>query len=420
APVAAAHAYLLNRFSEEFIQTHEDAERLITVPTDYAGNGTTDYREQFADMLGDDTIVMWTGPKVVSEQITSEGTEKVWDIFQHDLLLWDNYPVNDYDRNSLFLGPLVKRDANLTEHGVVGLTSNPMNEAEASKIPLYTIADYTWNPADYKPKKSWERSIQSFGGDAADVLRKFAENSYSSPLNERESLTLTPLIEDFWEAYVSSDAEDEADALKAEFKNLKNVPEKLRQQMANEKFIKETESYMDKLELYGEAGEAAVNYLMAQKEGQSDKASQYREKLITLFNQSEEIPQKMGKGVIKPFLIKSVLTLPSLELTLQPQIDAFWEQYDGNDANQAAEELIAGFENLQQIAEDARNNIDDEDFLEKAEPYLNNLDIYGDAGEVAVNYLMTKKNGQSDKADEYQDQLRELMVQANKMPQMIA
>src|SRR5699024_10146554 len=58
APVAAAHAYLLNRFSEEFIQTHEDAERLITVPTDYAGIGTTDYREQFADMLGDDTIVM--------------------------------------------------------------------------------------------------------------------------------------------------------------------------------------------------------------------------------------------------------------------------------------------------------------------------------------------------------------------------
>src|SRR5699024_3463936 len=86
---------------------------------------------------------------------------------------------------------------------------------------------------------------------------------------------------------------------------------------------------------------------------------------------------------------------------------------------QAAEELIAGFENLQQIAEDARNDIDDEDFLEKAEPYLNNLDIYGDAVEVAVNYLMTKKNGQSDKADEYQDQLRELMVQANKMPQMI-
>ncbi|WP_010531954.1 beta-N-acetylhexosaminidase family protein [Lentibacillus jeotgali] len=417
APVAAAHAYLLNRFSEEFIQTHEGAERLIMVPTDYSGNGTTDYREQFADMLNDDTIVMWTGPKVVSEQITSEGTEKVWDIFQHDLLLWDNYPVNDFDRNSLFFGPLVKRDADIVEHGVVGLTSNPMNEAEASKIPLYTIADYTWNPADYEPKQSWERSIQSFGGDAADVLRKFAENSYSSPLNEKESLTLTPLIEDFWRAYVSDNAEEEADALRDEFRNLQSVPGKLRQQMDNDKFIEEIDPYLDKLELYGEAGEAAVNYLTEQKEGQSDK--RYREKLMTLFNQFEKIPQKMGQGVIKPFLIKSVLTLPSLEMTLQPQIDAFWEQYNGNDADQASEELIATFENLQQVAVNARKSIDHEGFLEAANPYLNNLDVYGNAGEVAVKYLMAKKNGQADQANEYQAQLRDLMIQVNKMPQKI-
>ncbi|QKY69353.1 beta-N-acetylglucosaminidase domain-containing protein [Lentibacillus sp. CBA3610] len=418
-PTAAAHAYLLNRFSEEFIQTHDGAERLITVPTDYSGNGTTDYREEFADSLDGDTVVMWTGPKVVSEEITSEGTKKVWEIFQHDLLLWDNYPVNDFDRNSLFLGPLVNRDADLTEHGVIGLTSNPMNEAEASKIPLYTIADYTWNPADYDPQQSWEHSIQAFGGDAADTLKKFAENSYSSPLNEKESLTLTPLIEDFWEAIVSGDAEDEANTLKAEFKNLQDVPYELQQELSNKKFLVETEPYMEKLESYGKAGEAAVNYLMAQKGGKSDKANQYREELITIFNESEKIPQKMGEGVIKPFLIKSVLMLPPLHLSLQPQIDTFWEHYDDSENNQAAEKLTASFENLQAVSENARETIENEAFIEAAEPYLNNLDIYGEAGEVAVAYLMAKKNNESDEAAMHQSQLKELMVQAYKQPQMV-
>ncbi|MGP4105946.1 beta-N-acetylhexosaminidase family protein [Virgibacillus sp. L01] len=418
-PIAAAHAYLLNRFSEEFIQQHEAAKPLITVPTDYSGNGTTEYREQFAELLHKDTIVMWTGPKVVSEQITSEGAQKVRDIFQHDLLLWDNYPVNDYDRNSLFLGPLVKRDADITGSGVTGLTSNPMNEAEASKIPLYTIADYSWNPADYEPRNSWEQSIQSFGGDAADVLRTFAENSYSSPINDTESLTLTPLIKSFWESYVSNDAEQAADKLIAEFEKLQQVPQKLQQQMENEKFLEEVKPYMEKLELYGEAGEVAVNYLMAQKDGQTDKANEYREKLMTLFNQSEQIPQKIGQGVIKPFLVKSALTLPSLDLTLQPTIDAFWKSYDTNDAEQAADKLAADFEELKQISETLKQNVDNEEFLKAIEPYLQNLEVHADAGETAVNYLMAQKEGQSDEASQYEEELRTLMVQANKIPQKI-
>ncbi|MBP1947176.1 beta-N-acetylglucosaminidase domain-containing protein [Virgibacillus litoralis] len=418
-PIAAAHAHLLNRFTKEFIQTHEGAERLITVPTDYSGNGTTVYRERFAELLHKDTVVMWTGPKVVSEQITSEGATKVRNIFQHDLLIWDNYPVNDFDRNSLFLGPLVKRDSDLTENGVVGLTTNPMNEAEASKIPMYTIADYTWNPAAYEPRESWERSVQSFGGDAADVLKTFAENSYSSPLNETESLTLTPLINEFWKAYVSNNADQAADELIAEFKKLQQNPAKLQNQMENDKFLLEVEPYLEKLKLYGEAGEVVVNYLMAQQEGEAAKASEYRKELITLYNQSEQIPQKIGQGVIKPFLVKSAITLPSLSLTLQPSIDDFWEAYDSNDIGGTADNLISEFDMLQQIPDTMRQNIDNEEFLKSIEPYLKNLDVYGEAGEVAVNYLIAQKEDQPDKASEYQEKLRTLMVQAYKMPQKI-
>ncbi|GHI01120.1 beta-N-acetylglucosaminidase domain-containing protein [Neobacillus kokaensis] len=410
--------YLLNRYTKEFIQTHKGAERLITVPTDYTGNGPSPYRDRFAALLDKDTVVMWTGEKVVSEQITSEEAEEVLGVFKHDMLLWDNFPVNDFDRNSLFLGPIVGRDADLPKHGVVGITANPMNEAEASKIPLYTIADYTWNPAAYNPEESWERSIQSFGGEAAETLKTVAENMYSSPINTTESLTLTPLIDEFWKAYVSGNADQAAEKLIAEFKKLQHAPAKLQQQLDNEKFLQEIEPYMKKLTLYGEAGEAAVQYLMAQKQGQADKANEYKEKLFLLFNQSEQLTQKIGQGVIKPFLVKSALVVPPLQLTLQPKIDSFWEAYKGKGANQAAEPLVAEFAKLQQIPEDLRQDIDNEEFLTAIEPYLQNLSVYGEAGKAAVHYLMAEKAGQSD-ADSYRDRLKDLMMQAYQLPQEI-
>ncbi|WP_243646995.1 beta-N-acetylhexosaminidase family protein [Scopulibacillus darangshiensis] len=305
-PTAAGQAYLLNRFNKEFIQTHKGADRLITVPTGYAGNDSTVYRERFADLLNQDTIVMWTGPAVVPENVTSEGAEKVSQIFKHDLLLWDNYPVNDYDRNRLFLGPLVKRDADLTEHGVLGVTANPMNEAEASKIPLYTIADYTWNPHHYDPKDSWERSIQSFGGDAAEALKDFAENSYSSPINSKESLTLTPLIKAFLTAYKTDEADQAAQNLIAEFEHLQTVPGSLRNKMDNDQFLQEVDPYLNKLEIYSKAGVAAVKALMAKKVDDSDRADHYKEKVKTLMKESDAISQKVGEYVIRPFLVKAV------------------------------------------------------------------------------------------------------------------
>ncbi|CDQ38587.1 O-GlcNAcase NagJ precursor [Virgibacillus salexigens] len=306
-PTAAAQAYLLNRFEEAFIDTHEGANALITVPTDYAGTHTNTYRERFAALTNEDIVVMWTGPNVVSESITSEGASQVSEIFGHELLLWDNYPVNDFDRNRLFLGPLVNRDSDLTENGVTGLIANPMNEAEASKIPLYTIADYTWNPYHYDPETSWENSVQDFGGDAAAYVKTFAENAYSSRLSDKESLTIKPLIKRFWDVYESDgDISKVASTLIHEFQKLQTTPENLRNHLNNQQFLGEISPYLDKLALYGEAGVEAVHLLLNEREGNEEEAAKHREKLQSLLDRLEEIPQKMGEFVFDPFLIQAL------------------------------------------------------------------------------------------------------------------
>lgn len=304
---AAAQAFLLNRFNKEFIQTHEGAERLITVPTEYSQAGTSSYRQVFADKVDPDVIVQWTGVGVVAPTITSADAEKMSGIFKHDLLIWDNYPVNDYDRNRLFLHPLVGRDPDLTDHGVIGLTANPMNEAEASKIPLYTIADYVWNPMAYDADTSWERSIQAFGGDVSDALKTFAEQSFSSQLNGTESPTLSPLIEQFWDSYGSENFDESAQQLLEEFARIKNAPSILRNQLKNERFLEEVSPYLDKMELYGQAGVAAVQMLTLQQKNGDDAPWDQRMILQELLKQTNKIPQKIADNLIEPFLKQALV-----------------------------------------------------------------------------------------------------------------
>lgn len=305
-PPAAAQAYLLNRFNDQFIKKHEGAERLITVPTDYYQAGTTPYRKRFAELVQPDIVVQWTGIGVVAPTITTADADKIHGIFKHDLLIWDNYPVNDFDRNRLFLGPLVGRDAGLTpEHGVIGLTANPMNEAEASKIPLFTVADYTWNPEAYDPNDSLEKSLKEFAGAAYEPLKLFVESSYSTSLNnykEPISEKLKPLMEQFWSAYEAKNGKAAADVLLQEFTKLKTVPSQLRNTMDNQNFLEEIDPYLNKMELYGVAGEAAIKMAIAEQENDTQTAAEQRTLLQNTMEEMEKFPQKLSLGVIPTFL----------------------------------------------------------------------------------------------------------------------
>jgi hyaluronoglucosaminidase len=279
SPFASAHAYLLNKFNEQFVRKHGDINRLITVPTEYYQAGTSPYRKTFADQVNPDILVYWTGIGIASKQITEADADSISKIFKHDLLVWDNYPVNDYARSRLFLAPLSNRGKNLTDNGVAGLTANPMEEAEASKISLYTVADYTWNPEAYDPQKSWENSLREFGGSGYGPLRKFAENTVSSPMDSEESPVLKQKISAFWEAFDQGEGKTEVEALQAEFQAIEDAPSELRNTLENRAFLEETRAWLDKTAYYGKTGKIAVQMLESQLKGDKENTAKYRAEL---------------------------------------------------------------------------------------------------------------------------------------------
>ncbi|MCK6259100.1 beta-N-acetylglucosaminidase domain-containing protein [Fictibacillus sp. KIGAM418] len=309
-PPAAAQAFLLNRFNDEFIKKHPEALPLITVPTEYHEENTSPYRERFAGLVQHDIIVQWTGIGIVAPVIPAKDARYIHGIFQHPLLIWDNYPVNDIDRNRLFLAPLYGREAELCkEESIIGITANPMNEAEASKIPLFTIADYMWNALNYQPDHSLERSVKEFAGKASDALKLFVESCYATILNnhaEPLSIRLQLLMDNFWRAKETESMKTGGDPLLQQFYAMKEAPSQLKRKLENQNFLKETEPYLLKLALYGAAGEAAVRMLLMEEARNANEAQAQRNILEGLMEKIKNIPQKLSISVMDPFLHRAL------------------------------------------------------------------------------------------------------------------
>ena len=144
-------------------------------PMGYAGTGDSPYRQAFAPRLDPQIVVYWTGPEVVSLGINREALEfAVLRFGGHEVLLWDNYPVNDFAPETLFLGPLRGRDQRLAGGPCRGIVANGMVQAAPSKLALATVADWARDPTRYDPVVSYERALLEHGAEVLDALRRLA------------------------------------------------------------------------------------------------------------------------------------------------------------------------------------------------------------------------------------------------------
>jgi len=170
-PTGAAQAPFSNRFAREV----EQPGPLVVCPMAYAGTGDGPYRRSFAPRLDPGIVLYWTGPEVVSLGISREALDmSVHRYADHEHLLWDNYPVNDWAPEILHLGPLVGRDPRLADGRCAGIVANAMVQAIPSKLALATVADWARDPAAYDPIASFTRALGEAGAEVVEALRALA------------------------------------------------------------------------------------------------------------------------------------------------------------------------------------------------------------------------------------------------------
>ncbi|XP_065490478.1 protein O-GlcNAcase-like isoform X2 [Caloenas nicobarica] len=85
--------------------------------------------------------VIWTGPKVVSQELSATLLEEVEGVLRRQPVIWDNLYANDYDCRRVFLGPYTGRAPGLMSR-LCGLLLNPNCELQANFIPIHTLGSW--------------------------------------------------------------------------------------------------------------------------------------------------------------------------------------------------------------------------------------------------------------------------------------
>uniref|UniRef100_A0AAU2VWJ2 Beta-N-acetylglucosaminidase domain-containing protein n=1 Tax=Streptomyces sp. NBC_00008 TaxID=2903610 RepID=A0AAU2VWJ2_9ACTN len=303
---ARAQARVVSAVAQHLAERHPDAQPLSMMPTEFYQDGATDYRTELAKELDDRVQVAWTGVGVVPRTITGGELAGARATFRHPMVTMDNYPVNDYAQDRIFLGPYTGRDPAVAI-GSAALLANAMEQPSASRIPLFTAADFAWNPKGYQPQESWQAAIDDLAGTdpgSRDALRALAGNSAASVLGGDESAYLKPLLAAFWKAHGGTDAEarDKAAArLRSAFTVMRETPQRLAG-LADGRLDDEVRPWTEQLSRYGRAGELAVDLLQAQARGDGAAAWQASLALEPVSRSVKGSGATVGKGVLGPFL----------------------------------------------------------------------------------------------------------------------
>ena len=265
---ATRQAELLNFITDEFVKKHADVAPLILCPTQYNKNWS---RGDYLDILGENTYketnIMWTGNSVI-DMINKEDMTWINNRIKRNAYIWLNYPVNDYCIDHILMGPTYGNDLDISTM-LSGFTSNPMEYAEASKISLYSIADYTWNMSDYNAEASWQRAIKYFAPTYTDEFRLFCENNIDLGVTghglrrEGESPQFNAELKKFNNLIASGDTVAATKHLTAHFDKMIVAAETMIASDESPRLSAEIEPWCKAMKLLALKGKAAMKMLCA-------------------------------------------------------------------------------------------------------------------------------------------------------------
>jgi protein O-GlcNAcase/histone acetyltransferase len=172
----AAWAYLCAR----------NGARLFFCPTEYCGRmaGGDPEQSSYLRTLGaelcDKIDICWTGPEIISPEITAESLRSLAKVLRRKPVIWENFHANDYDIRRTHAGPLGGREPAIRDE-IAGFITNPNNEFEANFVPVHTTgaflkaACYDEGAAADAAARAWQDRFRlAYSDDATLKLEEVA------------------------------------------------------------------------------------------------------------------------------------------------------------------------------------------------------------------------------------------------------
>ena len=222
---ADKQAELLNYIDEQFVKVKKDVTPLIMCPTEYNkswSNVKGGYLTTLGTKLNPSIHIMWTGDRVIADMYEGDtekgGMKWINNLIQRPAYVWWNFPVSDYVRDHLLMGPVYGNDLHIANL-MSGFVTNPMEHAESSLLAIFGVASYAWNPDVYDSQKAWRDAMKAVLPSAAHELEIFATHNADLGANghgyrREESAALKPIVERFLNEYLNKDTYPMKDFLK--------------------------------------------------------------------------------------------------------------------------------------------------------------------------------------------------------------
>lgn len=329
---------LCNYILENFIRKHPDVNQtLIMCPTGYNRAWTN---ARFLQTLGnglDKSIpVMWTGNTVVHD-IKLSGQQWVNEHVKRPTFIWWNWPCNDFKRSRISMGRTYGLGTEPEmKTAMSGFVANPMEHAEASKVGLFGVADYTWNITGFESDKSWRAGIARLYPGCAEAMQCFCDhNSYLLPNGHgyfrEESAKLFPTASAYTQSITYNSPDTEAAALlQAEFERMEQAGITLQQAEGISELQQDIAPWISQFILAGRAGTAAMKSLLT-----TDKAERMNQFFLAVKAQAdmanterdEWSPQ--GTKYLKDTEVAMYCMTPAMQATLRHLNSAIMAEIGG-------------------------------------------------------------------------------------------
>jgi hypothetical protein len=153
--------------------------RFLFCPTAYCGRmaerklGGEDYLATVGRELAVEIDVLWTGPDIISREITVAHVHTLQAVLRRKPMIWDNLHANDYDGRRFFCGPYCGRKPELRD-AVSGLLSNPNTEFPLNYVPIRTLAEFARCQGTWDARQAYLAAMQEWLGCFATTGQPFA------------------------------------------------------------------------------------------------------------------------------------------------------------------------------------------------------------------------------------------------------
>ena len=317
------HNKLLNDVAT-FLKAKNDCNDLVFVPSAYCYQAEqrlkVDLNKYYASLMKDldDSIhIMWTGDDVCSSMESGRFTEFT-NLTNKKPFFWLNWPVNDYSTDHLLMGKGEVLNINYTDDTVPfeGMVTNPMQQAEPSKLSIFAICDYTWNPNKFNVDKSYNDSFKYVEEKEYESLKAISSHLTNANLYEgkyfEEAKDLKELITEY-------ETTNDVTKLVEYFTKFTASIESFK---ANAKNTKLKDSMFPWIEALEDASNAMINYLTIMKDfdnlsndqlktmldnGNSyeEKSKLHKEPVLNVITYNIDYKYAdYGVSVLKPFMNK--------------------------------------------------------------------------------------------------------------------